>query len=109
VGWIFVNRGRIEASDQRLLDEPLPECAVRLYRSDDHMGNFLDCFRSRALPVCDVEVGYRSVTVCHLGNISLRLGGRTLKWDPVQERFQGNALANEMLVRRMRAPWKIEV
>jgi predicted dehydrogenase len=108
-GWIFVDRGKITASDKKLLDEPLPKDAVRLYKSDDHMRNFLDCVRSRETPICDVEVGFRSVTVCHIGNISLRLGGRTLRWDPVKERFQGDALADEMLARKMRAPWKLEV
>src|SRR5262249_56747836 len=98
-----------DASDKQLLDEPLPNDAVRLARSDDHMRNFLECVRSREQPVCDIEVGFRSVTVCHLGNISLRLGGRTLQWDPVKERFPGDALANEMLSRKMRAPWKLEV
>ena len=64
---------------------------------------------TRETPICDVEIGLRSVTVCHLGNISLRLGGRTLKWDPIRERFLGDALANEMLSRKMRAPWKLDV
>jgi predicted dehydrogenase len=108
-GWIFVSRDRIDASAKTLLDEPLATGATRLYKSRDHMRNFLDCVRNRETPICDVEVGFRSVTVCHLGNISLRLGGRTLKWDPIRERFQGDALANEMLSRKMRAPWKLEV
>jgi predicted dehydrogenase len=107
-GWIFVSRDRIDASDKTLLDEPLKSDAVRLYKSDDHMRNFLDCVRSRQSPICDIEVGYRSVTVCHLGNISLRLGGRTLSWDPSAERFKGDALANEMLARKMRAPWTLD-
>ena len=67
-GWIFVNRERIEASDPKLLDEPLPKTAHRLYKSNDHMGNFMDCIQSRKRCICDVEVGYRSVSVCHLGD-----------------------------------------
>jgi predicted dehydrogenase len=108
-GWIFVSRSRIDASDKKLLDEPLSSDADRLYRSNDHMRNFLSCVRTRETPICPVEVGFRSVTVCHIGNISLRLGGRTLQWDPVRERFQGDTLANQMLSRRMRAPWRLEV
>jgi predicted dehydrogenase len=108
-GWIFVSRERIDASERRLLDEPLPSDAVRLYKSDDHMRNFLDCVRSREATICPAEVGHRSVTVCHLGNISLRLGGRTLVWDPAKERFRGDALAEQMLSREMRAPWRIEL
>jgi myo-inositol 2-dehydrogenase / D-chiro-inositol 1-dehydrogenase len=108
-GWIFVSRGKIEASDPKIIEEPLPNDAVRLYVSNDHMKNFLECVRDRQKPICPLEVGYRSVSVCHLGNISLRMGGKTLKWDPMKERFFGDALANQMLSREMRVPWKLEV
>ena len=83
-GWIFVSRERIEASDPKLLKEPLPKDATRLYVSNDHMGNFIDGIRTRKRPICDVEIGYRSVTVCHLGAIALRLG-IPLDWDPAAE------------------------
>jgi predicted dehydrogenase len=106
-GWIFVSRGRIEASDERLLSDPLPSNATRLYVSNDHIGNFLDCVRSRQEPICTAEIGHRSVTVCHIGNISLRLGGRRLEWQPEHEHFKGDEEANLMLNRPMRKPWKL--
>ncbi len=106
--WIFVDRGKITASDKKLLEEPLPSSATKLEVSQDHMGNFLDCVKSRKRPICDVEVGHRSVSVCHLGVISLRLGGAKLKWDPAKERFHGNVLADELLSRPMRKPWTLE-
>jgi predicted dehydrogenase len=109
-GWIFVNRERIEASDPRLLDEPLSSRAHRLYKSDDHMGNFMDCIHSRKRCICDVEVGYRSVSVCHIGVIALRLG-IPLYWDPVAQHFVGPRAdkGNAMLSREMRSPWRFEV
>ena len=103
-GWIVVSRGRIAASDPAVLEEELPPGAVRLYASDNHMGNFFDCVRSRERPVADVEVGHRSVSVCHLGAIAVRLG-RKLKWDPKQEQFVGDEEANAMVAREMRKPW----
>jgi predicted dehydrogenase len=106
-GWIFVSRGRIDASEPRLLTDPLPSDAVRLYVSNDHHGNFVDCVRSRKPTICPAEVGHRSVSVCHIGNISLRLGGRKLAWDPVAERFKGDEDANRMLDRPKRGPWKL--
>jgi predicted dehydrogenase len=104
-GSIFVSRGTIRASDPKLLEEPLPASATRLYVSNDHVGNFLNCVRSRQQPICHAEIGHRSVTVCHLGNISLRLEGRKLHWDPKRERFVGDAEANAMLSRPMRKPY----
>lgn len=104
-GWIYVSRGgKLEASDRALVDQPLPADAVRLYASDDHMGNFFECVKSRKPPVCEAEIGHRSVSVCHLGVIAIRLG-RTLAWDPQAETFGGDAEANGMLVREMRKPY----
>jgi myo-inositol 2-dehydrogenase / D-chiro-inositol 1-dehydrogenase len=106
-GWIFVTRGRIEASQPELLTTPLPAGATRLYASDNHMRNFFDCVRSREAPICDAEIGHRSVSMCHLGVIALRLG-RKLQWDPAKEQFTGDADANRWLAREMRKPWTYE-
>jgi predicted dehydrogenase len=105
--WIFVNRVIITASDKKLIEEPLPADAQRLYVSHDHMGNFLEGVKTRKPTICPAEVGHRSVTVCHIGVISLRTG-KKLKWDPVKERFDDEE-ANKMLSREMRKPWKLEV
>ncbi len=107
-GWIFVTRGKIEASHGDLLTTPLPSSAKRLYTSDNHMKNFFDCVRSRQQPICDVEIGHRSVTVCHLGVIAMRLG-RALKWNPATEQFVGDAEANKWLAREQRKPWSYEM
>jgi predicted dehydrogenase len=105
-GWIWVNRQEIKASDPELLRAPLPEKAVRLYVSKDHMGNFFDCVRSRQLPICDVETGHRSATMCHLGAIALRTGN-WLTWDASAEQFVGlgSRSANGYITREMRRPY----
>lgn len=103
-GSIFVSRKTITASRPEILTEPLPTGATKLYYSDDHMGNFFACVRSRRLPICDVEIGHRSASVCHIGNISIRLG-RKLVWNPLKEEFIGDSEANEMRSRPHRAPW----
>jgi predicted dehydrogenase len=106
-GWIFVSREKIEASRPELLSQPLSSPQVRLYVSKDHMGNFFDCLRSRKPPICDAEIGHRSVSVCHLGVIALRLG-RKLHWDPEREEFAGDKEADKYLVREMHKPWSYE-
>jgi predicted dehydrogenase len=72
---------------------------------DLHARNWLDCIKSRQLPVADVEEGHFVSISCHLANISLRLGGRLLKWDHVKEEVIGDKEANAMLVRPYRKPW----
>ena len=101
-GWIFVSRGKITASDQRLIDDPLPSSAPRVYVSNDHAQNFIDCVRSRKETICPAHVGHSSVTVCHMANLSLKLCGRYLEWDPMLQKFNDDDQANGMLMREWR-------
>ncbi len=72
-----------------------------------HVQNFLDCIKSREKPYCDLEtVGHPASVLCHTGNISARLGGRTLHFDPVTETFPDDAEANALRGRtEWRKPW----
>jgi predicted dehydrogenase len=103
-GWIYVRRAHLAASEEALLTDPLPSGAERLGSGDDHMGNFFDCVRSRKTPVADVESAHRSVTMCHLGSIAIRLR-RPLRWDPLREQFVGDDEANAFVAREQREPW----
>jgi predicted dehydrogenase len=107
-GWIFVNREKIEASRPEFLSLELPAGAERLAVSNHHMGNFFDCIRSRQAPICEPEIGHRSVSICHLGVIALRTE-RKLHWDPAREEFVDDAEANSFLRREMRKPWSLDV
>ncbi|HEX3999142.1 MAG TPA: Gfo/Idh/MocA family oxidoreductase [Pirellulales bacterium] len=81
---------------------------VQQFAVDAHVRNFLDCVRSRKDPVAHVEIGHRSASVCHLGNIAVRLGKqKVFQWDPAAERFTNDDDANAMLTRPMRGPWTI--
>ncbi len=106
-GWIWVTRGAIEASNPEFLTTPLASDAVRLYESNDHMGNFFDCIRTRKAPICEAEIGHRSASLCHLGVLSLRLG-RKLQWNPEAEQFVGDDDANHWLRRELRKPWSYD-
>jgi hypothetical protein len=69
-----------------------------------HVENFLACVRSRRRPVADVEIGHRSISPCHVGNIAYRLG-RKVKWDVAAQTFPADAEARAMMTKKYRAPW----
>ena len=103
-GWVYVNRGKIDAEPKSILTTVIGPDEIHLYESRSHVQNFLDCIKSRKDPICNAEVGHRSSTVCHLGNIAMLLD-RPLKWDPQAEQFIGDSEANRMTWRPRRAPW----
>jgi predicted dehydrogenase len=105
-GKIFVNRKTITSEPKEVVLTQLGASDVHLHPSGSHHKNFLDCVRSRELPICDVEIGHRSATVCHLGNIAMRLG-RKIAWDPSAEQIVGDKDAAGWLDRPKRAPYRI--
>ena len=104
-GWIYADRGHLESSPKSILTSPIKPAEIHLYKSNDHKQNFLDCIKSRKKPITDTEIGHRSGTLCHLGNIAT-LTEQRLNWDPKTERFTNSAEANKMLKPFMRSPWK---
>jgi myo-inositol 2-dehydrogenase/D-chiro-inositol 1-dehydrogenase len=103
-GWIYVDRGYIDAHPKSLLTSVIDPSEIHLYKSNNHKENFFDCVRSRAETAAPVEIGHRSTTVCILGFIAMLLG-RKLKWNPEQERFINDDEASRMLARPKRSPW----
>jgi predicted dehydrogenase len=102
--WIWVTRGTLTASDRDLLKHKFSDADKRLYVSNDHMGNFLECVKSRKETICPAEVGHRSASMCHLGAIAVRLD-RKLQWDPEKEEFTNDSEAQKWVAREMRRPW----
>ena len=105
-GRLFVDRDKLTSSPENIAKLKLGASNTHLYVSVNHHQNFLDCVKSRKRPVADVEIGHRSATVCHLGNIALRLG-RRIQWDPSAEQIVGDDQAAAMLSRPYRSPWTI--
>jgi predicted dehydrogenase len=105
-GWVYVDRSGIDGYPKSLLTSIIVPHEVHLYHSTDHQQDFLNCVKLRRTCAADVEIGHRSASICHLGNIAMLLG-RKLKWDPGEERFIDDAAANRMLARSMRAPWRL--
>ena len=105
-GKVHVSRKGMTCTPPELGNSEPAANDVRLYESADHHGNFLDCVKSRKLPICDVAIGHRSATVCHLGNLAVRTG-RKLTWDPAKEEIVGDAATASMLERAYREPWTL--
>ena len=105
-GKIFVNRGYLAGDPPELVKEKLGEEDVHLYKTPGHQRDWLQCVKSRKRPICDVEVGARSVTVCHLGNLAY-WNHRTLHWDPKAWCFVNDAEADKWLDRERRDPWQL--
>ena len=106
-GRVFVNRGGIYGkAAEDLPGNPLPPEAWRVRPSEDHMGNFFACVRTREEPVSPVRIQHRTVAACHLTNISLRLG-RKIAWDPQAEQIVGDDEANAWQKREQRAGYQL--
>ncbi|GAB6166272.1 Gfo/Idh/MocA family oxidoreductase [Thermostilla marina] len=103
-GKITIDRARFVVEPRELAKPPYDDFTVHLYESTNHLLNWLECIKTREKPICDVEIGHRSTTVCHLCNIA-RWVGRPLKWDPVKEQFEGDDEANALLDRERRKPY----
>ena len=97
-------RGRPREETARRMWEAMKAPASELELS--HIRDFLECVRSRRTPAADVEEGHLSATLCHIGNISTRLG-RSLRWDAETEDFVGDPEASRLLDRPYRAPWRL--
>ena len=105
-GELVMTRGKFNTIPISISQEPLTDADTRLYESNNHLQNFIDCIKSRKPCVADVEIGHRTATVCHLSGIARRLG-RKLRWDPDKEIFPGDDEANAYLDRPKRAPYQL--
>jgi len=110
-GWLGAADGyrKTEASSPKLLvdfDKVVHEYQERTQRALSHTRNFLDCVKSRQLPVANAEVMHRSMSTVHAANICMWLK-RDLTYDPVKEEFVGDVEANRLRSRAMREPFII--
>ena len=76
--------------------------------SANHYANYINAIRSGDPKTFNksIEEGFYSCALVHLANISYRLG-RSLDFDPVEQRFVNDDQANSMLTRRYRKPFVV--
>ena len=79
---------------------------LALWQARWHLQNWIDCIKSRKTPIADVEIGHRSISVCHLANITRELG-RPLRWNPELEKFVDDPAADKLLIRERRKGFEL--
>jgi predicted dehydrogenase len=105
-GWIWVDRGGIEAQPASILEEKIGPEELNLLRSPGHHRNFLDCVKSRQPTLTPAEVAHRSATPGHLGQIAMLLG-RKIRWNPENEQIMEDSTASRLLGNALREPWAL--
>lgn len=126
-GTLYVNRGKFkltmgdkEKANFMGKDSPTPlaqqldavekeylsDAKIRVYNSTDHKADWLQAIASRKKPICDVEVGARTIVACHVLNFGYRYG-QPVKWEPVQMQFAGGTGDAKWLTREYRDQWRV--
>jgi predicted dehydrogenase len=107
-GEIKVQRQKIETTPAGLATQVIGETEKHVYKSTNHYKDFLEAMRKRSRPICDVEIGHRTASVCNIANIAYELK-RPLKWNPKKETFKKDKEANALLGRKLRPEWAIKL
>ena len=105
-GWVHVNRGQFEASEDEWTSDDFDAGPIQVYRSNNHRRNFIDCVKSRQPTICPPEVSHRACTPGWLGYASM-FTGRKIKWDPAREQIIDDDEAAEYLKFEPRGDWSL--
>jgi len=105
-GTLDVSRSFLDSKPGSIMTAEIKGSDERVYYSDNHYKDFIKAIQNRTRPVADVEIGHRSASVCSLGNIVYHLG-RGLEWDPVNEQFINDFIANSLRTKQYREGYGI--
>lgn len=105
-GTIDISRSFIESKPKNIVYKRLGDNDTKLYRSSNHYTDWTDAIRNRTKPICDVEIGHRTASVCNIANIAYQLG-RSLDWDPEKEEFKNDPEANKLRSKEYRKPYTL--
>jgi predicted dehydrogenase len=106
-GTLRVQRKKLETSKPELKDRVIGPNEKHVYKSENHYEDFIKAIRDRSMPICDVEIGHRTASICNIGNIAYATN-KSLEWNPKTEKFN-DAQANALLGRSMNAEWGIKL
>ena len=105
-GSLDISRQYFDSKPESIAKTVLQTSDQKLYVSTDHQQNWIDCIKNNTVPICDVETGHRTSSVCCVANIAYWLN-RPLTWDPEKEKFKKDKEANRLVKTSLRAPWKL--
>jgi predicted dehydrogenase len=105
-GWVYVNRGKLDASNKAWIAKDYHRGTKKAYQSVDHTRNFLEGVKTREECIAPAETAHRSITPGHLGHLSAKIG-RPIKWDPKKEQILDDREAANLLKVNYRRPWKL--
>ena len=106
-GSIDISREFFDSKPAKIAEMRLKEDDIHLYHSDNHYRDWLNCIKTRRLPVADIEIGHRSASLCNVTAIGYEVG-RPLKWDPNKELFIDDSRANMLLTKKYREGYDIQ-
>jgi predicted dehydrogenase len=106
-GTIDISREYLDSNPKNIASATIQPNEIRLYNSNNHYQNWLDGIKTGVQPICDVETGHRTSSVCCLANIAYQTR-RNLDWDPIKEQFKNDAEANQLVKAKIRGAWKLK-
>ncbi len=106
VGWVHVDRSRIQTNPKDLANAVIGPHEIHLYKSDHHMRNYIDCIKSRKDPIAPIESAVQGDMLCMACDVAIRLK-RKVRWNTKKEKFVKDDEANKRLTRPMRDPWHV--
>jgi predicted dehydrogenase len=106
-GSLDISRSFIDSNPANIATTVIGPNDKRLYANEDHYQDWIDAIKNNRAPICDVETGHRTSSLCCLANIAYWLN-RPLEWDPEKEQFVDDKKANKLLKGSIRAPWKLD-
>lgn len=84
----------------------LQGASIKLYRSQNHLADFLECVESRKKPITHEGIGGRSAICCHLMNIAY-YHGEIVEWNPEDNTLANSTGKDAWLTRHYRGPWTV--
>lgn len=105
-GSLDISRSFLDSKPGEIATTVMTPGEVQLYKSDDHYTDWLNGIKSGKQPICDVETGHRTSSLCCVANIAYWLK-RPLEWDPAKENFKNDKEADGYVKASIRKPWKL--